>query len=201
MVKLNKIYTKTGDDGTTGLVRGPRRMKYDLRVECFGTVDEANSFIGMARLHTSSMPKLDRLLARIQNDLFDLGSDLATPGADPAGSPPSLRITAAQAAWVEQQIDHYNEGAEAADQLRPPRRHAAGGGAACRPHRDAPGRAARGRADRRRARRQRRRADLSQPALRPAVRHGARRQRQWRDRRAVGARQVHGNEPASRSRG
>ena len=109
MVKLNKIYTRTGDDGTTGLVRGPRRSKADLRVECFGTVDEANSFIGMARLHTGSMPKLDRLLARVQNDLFDLGSDLATPGADPAGAPPSLRITAAQAEWLEQQIDQYNE--------------------------------------------------------------------------------------------
>jgi len=109
MVKLNKIYTRTGDDGTTGLVRGPRRSKADLRVETFGTIDEANSFIGMARLHTGSMPKLDRLLARVQNDLFDLGSDLATPGADPAGSPPSLRITELQANWVEQQIDHYNE--------------------------------------------------------------------------------------------
>jgi len=110
MVKLNKIYTRTGDDGTTGLVRGPRRSKADLRVECFGTVDEANSFIGMARLHTGSMPKLDRLLARVQNDLFDLGSDLATPGADPAGAAPSLRITAQQTEWLEQQIDHYNEG-------------------------------------------------------------------------------------------
>jgi cob(I)alamin adenosyltransferase len=109
MVKLNKIYTRTGDDGTTGLVRGPRRSKADLRVECFGTVDEANSFIGMARLNTGSMPKLDRLLARVQNDLFDLGSDLATPGADPAGAAPSLRITAAQTEWLEQQIDAYNE--------------------------------------------------------------------------------------------
>lgn len=109
MVKLNKIYTKTGDDGTTGLVRGPRRSKADLRIECFGTVDEANSFIGMARLHTGAMPKLDRLLARVQNDLFDLGSDLATPGADPAGAAPSLRITAQQAEWIEEQIDHYNE--------------------------------------------------------------------------------------------
>lgn len=110
MVKLNKIYTKTGDDGTTGLVRGPRRMKHDLRVECFGTVDEANSFIGMARLSTASMPKLDRLLARIQNDMFDVGSDLATPGKDPEGSSPSLRVTKAQIEWLEQQIDYYNEG-------------------------------------------------------------------------------------------
>lgn len=112
MVKLNKIYTKTGDDGTTGLVRGPRRSKADLRVECFGTVDEANSFIGMARLHTQSMPKLDRLLARVQNDLFDLGSDLATPGADPAGTDASLRILPTQAEWLEQQIDTYNEALE-----------------------------------------------------------------------------------------
>lgn len=110
MVKLNKIYTRTGDDGTTGLVRGPRRMKYDLRVECFGTVDEANSFIGMARLSTASMPKLDRLLARIQNDMFDLGSDLATPGPDPEGGEATLRITRAQTEWLEEQIDYYNEG-------------------------------------------------------------------------------------------
>lgn len=110
MVKLNKIYTRTGDDGTTGLVRGPRRKKFDLRVECFGTVDEANSCIGLARVHTTSMPKLDRLLAHIQNDLFDLGSDLATPGPDPEGEPRSLRITASQADWLEQQMDIYNEG-------------------------------------------------------------------------------------------
>jgi len=63
----------------------------------------------MARLHTVAMPKLDRVLARVQNDLFDLGSDLATPGADPEGSPPSLRITPLQAEWLEQQIDAYNE--------------------------------------------------------------------------------------------
>lgn len=110
MVKINKIYTKTGDDGTTGLVRGPRRMKHDLRVACFGTVDEANSLIGVARTHTTSMPKIDRLLMRIQNDLFDLGSDLATPGADPAGAEPSLRITASQTEWLEEMIDQFNEG-------------------------------------------------------------------------------------------
>jgi len=109
VVKLNAIYTKTGDNGTTGLVRGPRRMKYDLRVACYGTVDEANSFIGLARLHTGSMPKIDRLLSRVQNDLFDLGSDLATPGHDPEGVE-SLRITEGQVGWLEQQIDSYNEG-------------------------------------------------------------------------------------------
>ena len=110
MVKLNKIYTKTGDDGTTGLVRGPRRLKYDLRVNCFGTVDEANSTIGVARVLTASMPKIDNILGRIQNDLFDLGSDLATPGADPAGTTPSLRITPEQTEWLEQRIDQFNEG-------------------------------------------------------------------------------------------
>jgi len=109
LVKLNKIYTRTGDNGTTGLVRGPRRMKYDLRVEAYGTIDEANSFLGMARLHTGSMPKVDRLFAHVQNDLFDVGADLSTPGADPEGTT-SLRITAAQTEWVEQQIDQYNEG-------------------------------------------------------------------------------------------
>jgi cob(I)alamin adenosyltransferase len=109
MVKLNKIYTRTGDDGTTGLVRGPRRMKHDLRVNAFGTVDEANSHIGLARLHTGPLPRIDAVLARVQNDLFDLGSDLATPGADPTGAPAALRITVAQTEWCERQIDHYNE--------------------------------------------------------------------------------------------
>lgn len=109
MVKLNKIYTKTGDDGTTGLVRGPRRLKHDLRIECFGAVDEANSYIGVARISTESMPKVDTILSRIQNDLFDLGSDLATPGIDDPSAPASLRITPAQVAWLEQTIDMFNE--------------------------------------------------------------------------------------------
>jgi len=109
MVKLNRIYTKTGDDGTTGLVRGARRRKDDLRVEAFGTVDEANSCVGIARLQTGSMPKIDAILARVQNDLFDLGSDLATPGPDTDAEHKSLRITAAQTEWLERQIDHFNE--------------------------------------------------------------------------------------------
>lgn len=108
MVKLNRIYTRTGDDGTTGLVRGPRRQKYDLRVEAYGTVDEANAFVGNVRLTTGSMPKIDSLLAHIQNDLFDVGSDLATPGRDDAAGPVSLRVTAVQTSWVERQIDHFN---------------------------------------------------------------------------------------------
>lgn len=109
MIKLNRIYTRTGDDGTTGLVRGPRRAKFDLRVEAYGTVDEANACVGMARLHTSSMPKIDMLLARVQNDLFDVGSDLATPGADdPDAEYPTLRIRPVQTLFLEKQIDHYN---------------------------------------------------------------------------------------------
>ena len=113
MVKLNRIYTKTGDDGSTGLVRGPRRPKYDLRVEAYGTVDEANAAIGMARLHSSAQPKVDRLLSRIQNDLFDVGSDLATPGPDAADDQyPSLRIRPVQTEALEKQIDQYNEALE-----------------------------------------------------------------------------------------
>ena len=109
MIKLNRIYTRTGDDGTTGLVRGPRRPKYDARVDAYGTVEEANASIGMARLHTTSMPKIDMLLARIQNDLFDVGSDLATPGADdPAAEYPTLRVRPVQTQFLEKQIDHYN---------------------------------------------------------------------------------------------
>lgn len=109
MVKLNQIYTRTGDDGTTGLVRGPRRSKFDLRVEAYGTVDEANATIGLSRLHTGSMPKIDRILARIQNDLFDVGSDLATPGEDAADAQyPSLRIRPVQTEFLEKQIDLLN---------------------------------------------------------------------------------------------
>lgn len=109
MVKLNRIYTRTGDDGTTSLVRGPRRPKHDLRVDAYGTIDEANACIGQARLGTGSMPKIDMMLGRIQNDLFDVGSDLATPGADDPAAPKSLRITAVQTLWLENQIDHFNE--------------------------------------------------------------------------------------------
>ncbi|WP_375452443.1 cob(I)yrinic acid a,c-diamide adenosyltransferase [uncultured Devosia sp.] len=109
MVKLNQIYTKTGDDGTTGLVRGPRRAKFDLRIEAYGTVDETNACIGQARLGTGSMPKIDGILGRIQNDLFDVGSDLATPGKDDPAAPASLRITAVQTLWLEKQIDHFND--------------------------------------------------------------------------------------------
>ena len=109
MVKLNKIYTKTGDDGTTGLGNGERRWKHDLRVEAYGTVDEVNSAIGMARVHTvETHPAVDAMLARIQNDLFDLGADLATPDTGKALGYESLRILASQVEKIERCIDTLN---------------------------------------------------------------------------------------------
>jgi len=108
MVRLTKIYTKTGDDGTTALASGERRNKNDLRIEAYGTVDEINSAIGVARLHTSGA--VDTMLAAIQNDLFDLGADLATP-APPAGQTlpyEPLRITEAQVSRLERDIDALN---------------------------------------------------------------------------------------------
>jgi cob(I)alamin adenosyltransferase len=109
MVKLNKIYTKTGDDGTTGLVGGARRSKADLRLEAVGAVDEANAAIGLARLHTARAHlEIDAMLSRIQNDLFDLGADLATPeDGKPLGYEP-LRIVASQTEKVEADIDLLN---------------------------------------------------------------------------------------------
>lgn len=108
MVVLNRIYTRTGDDGTTALSSGERRPKFDLRVSAYGTVDETNATIGVARLHTSALPDIDRPLARIQNDLFDLGADLATPDTgEPLGYEP-LRIVSAQVDLLERDIDRLN---------------------------------------------------------------------------------------------
>jgi len=107
MVVLNKIYTKTGDDGTTGLGNGERCKKYDLRVESYGTVDETNACVGLARLHTTEIHRLDDALARIQNDLFDLGADLATPDDGKPLEYEPLRITDAQVAWLEDEIDAF----------------------------------------------------------------------------------------------
>lgn len=110
MVKLNKIYTRTGDDGTTGLGTGERRLKSDLRVDAYGTVDEANACIGIARVHTTvTHPVIDAMLSRIQNDLFDLGADLAVPDdGKPLGYEP-LRIIATQTDRVEKDIDLLNK--------------------------------------------------------------------------------------------
>ena len=110
MVILNKIYTRTGDDGTTALGSGERRPKYDLRVASYGTVDEANACIGMARIHTAAAhPELDAMLGRIQNDLFDLGADLATPDTGEELGYEPLRIVASQVKRLEQDIDLLNK--------------------------------------------------------------------------------------------
>jgi len=110
MVVLNKIYTRTGDDGTTALGSGERRKKYDLRVAAYGSLDETNAAIGVARLHTVHDAELDAALARIQNDLFDLGADLATPGKGKGPGGARLTATAAQVEWLENEIDRFNAG-------------------------------------------------------------------------------------------
>lgn len=107
MVRLNKIYTRTGDDGTTGLVDGSRTPKHSLRIAAVGDVDECNSLIGWAHLPASGEAAEE--LRRIQNDLFDLGADLATPGDDFTPSEMVLRIVPAQVEWLEQRIDRVNE--------------------------------------------------------------------------------------------
>ena len=109
MVVLNKIYTRTGDDGATSLGTGERRKKYDLRISAYGTVDEVNAVLGMVRLHAAGDAPLDAALLRIQNDLFDVEADLCMPGE--AGKGPSgarLNVTDAQVDWLEHEIDRFN---------------------------------------------------------------------------------------------
>jgi cob(I)alamin adenosyltransferase len=108
MVVLNRIYTRTGDDGTTALGTGERRKKYDLRIAAYGTLDEVNAIIGIVRLVTAADAVLDAMLARIQNDLFDVEADLCMPqgGKGPGGA--RLNVTDAQVEWLEQQIDRLN---------------------------------------------------------------------------------------------
>jgi cob(I)alamin adenosyltransferase len=106
MVVLNRIYTRTGDDGTTSLGSGARRKKYDLRVASYGTVDEVNAVLGLVRLHTAKLAGLDAALARIQNDLFDVEADLCLAEKGPGGA--KLTVTDKQVAWIEQQIDLLN---------------------------------------------------------------------------------------------
>ena len=107
MVVLNRIYTRTGDQGTTALASGERRPKYDLRIEAYGTVDETNACVGLARLHTKG-GELDDMLGRIQNDLFDLGADLATPASDRPLPYEPLRILDSQVERLEREIDQLN---------------------------------------------------------------------------------------------
>ena len=108
MVKLNKIYTRTGDSGETSLVNGMRVSKHARRPSAFGDIDEANSVIGLARLHCADNAKADAMLARVQNDLFDLGADIATPETDN----PALRITTSQVSRLESEIDIMNDDLE-----------------------------------------------------------------------------------------
>lgn len=109
VVKLNKIYTRTGDDGTTGLVDGSRLSKAALRVQAYGDVDETNAIIGLVRLHLENR-KLDTMMSRIQNDLFDLGADLATPLPEEgeADSEYALRMVSGQSTRLEQELDDLN---------------------------------------------------------------------------------------------
>ncbi len=106
MVVLNRIYTRSGDDGTTALGSGERRKKYDLRVDAYGTLDEVNAAIGVARLHASGEGALDAALGRIQNDLFDVEADLCLSEKGPGRA--RLTVTDAQVDWIEREIDRLN---------------------------------------------------------------------------------------------
>jgi len=116
MVKLNKIYTRTGDEGSTGLVDGSRTPKHSARMEAIGEVDEANSVLGFAAIALQG-GEHEASITRVQNDLFDLGADLATPlgalgGKDFEPSEMVLRIVASQVKWIEESIDAVNENLE-----------------------------------------------------------------------------------------
>ncbi len=114
MVRLTRIYTRGGDRGETSLGDGSRVPKHDVRVAAYGTIDETNAVLGLVRLYTGDRPEVDAMLARIQNDLFDLGADLCTP--EPAAPrPPPLRIVEAQVERLEREIDALNAGLPALD--------------------------------------------------------------------------------------
>src|ERR1700683_2953632 len=106
MVVLNRIYTRTGDDGTTALGSGDPRPKYDVRIAAYGTIDETNAVTGVARLHLAATPELDTMLGLIQNDLFDLGADLAVPQRE--GKAERLRMLSSQVERLEHDIDTLN---------------------------------------------------------------------------------------------
>ena len=108
MVRLTRIYTRTGDGGDTSLATGERTRKSDLRVEAYGAVDETNACLGLVRLHTGGDGVLDAMLARIQNELFDLGADLSTPARGVKEGASALRIIDAQVSRLEAEIDLLN---------------------------------------------------------------------------------------------
>lgn len=109
MVKLTKIYTRGGDQGETSLGDGARVKKHDPRVTAYGTIDEANAAVGIARLHTAADRNVDAMLSRIQNDLFDLGADLCTPILADEAPGKALRIVQTQVDRLEREIDAMNE--------------------------------------------------------------------------------------------
>ena len=189
MVVLNKIYTRTGDDGTTALGTGERRKKYDLRIAAYGTIDEVNAAIGVARLHTAGDAALDAALSRIQNDLFDVGADLCTPGQGKGPGGARLTVTDNQVAWLETEIDRLNAELSPLRSFVLPGGSAAGGLSASRPHHLPAGRTA-DRGTRRRGRRrgQRRGAQIRQSLVRFPIRRKPLCQWQRRGRRALAAR-------------
>jgi cob(I)alamin adenosyltransferase len=128
MVVLNRIYTRSGDEGMTMLGNGEHRKKYDLRVNAYGTVDEVTAAIGVARLHTADAPQIDAMLGRIQNDLFDLAADLCSPdkGKGPGGE--RLAVNAQQVKRLEDEIDALNA------ELAPLRTFVLAGGSAAAAH-------------------------------------------------------------------
>ncbi len=131
MVILSRIYTKGGDTGRTSLGDGTRVAKHAVRVAAYGTVDEANAAIGIARLHAAD--EADAMLARIQNDLFDLGADLCRPGSDPAEAG-ALRVQESQVLRLEAEIDLMNAGLRPLDSFVLPGRHAGRGASPSGPH-------------------------------------------------------------------
>ncbi len=133
MVVLNRIYTRTGDDGTTALGSGERRPKYDLRIAAYGTIDETNAVIGVVRLHLAATPALDAMLGLIQNDLFDLGADLAVPQRE--GKAERLRVLSSQVERLERDIDRLNADLAPLELVCAARRHACGRPSASGAHR------------------------------------------------------------------
>ena len=109
MVTLNRIYTRTGDAGTTRLATGAEVSKADGRVEAYGAVDETNACVGLSRIHLATDPELDAMLGRIQNELFDLGADLSTPARPDEAEGAKLRILDSQVARLESEIDTLND--------------------------------------------------------------------------------------------
>ena len=187
MVKLDKIYTRGGDAGETSLGDGRRVAKHDLRVVAYGTVDEANAVIGMARLHTTGED--DKVLERIQNDLFDLGADLCTPH-DGRHAKGALRISEEQVRRLEAEIDAMNADIAPLTSFilpgRGPSAPGPHGDPARRTHDDGPRRGRGGQPGS---------GEIRQPPVGPLLRHGPAHERQRQGRRALDS----GRQPLSRS--